>query len=195
MLWLYLALLLRFFPAPSEKNTVSWGGHWVNQHISQVGLTLLAQPCALQELCGSGCLALQGLEPFQQVGQAGLMPGQEGPESRAEVGSQPGVPPGAGVQEKRRLKLGLLCSPVNLKATKWRATIAWRKGPEIASTSCLSPYPHPGQEPGLPRWRRRGAIWSPVVPQLAGSLSRKETVLPLPPRWDGSTVAAPGQEP
>ena len=51
------------------------------------------------DLCGSGCLALQGLEPFQQVGQAGLMPGQEGPESRAgEAGSQPGVPPGTGAQ-------------------------------------------------------------------------------------------------
>jgi len=75
--------------------------------------------------------------------------------------------------------LGPLCSPVNLKAPS-HSTTAWRKGPETASTSCLSPHPHRGQEPGLPRWRRRGVIWTPVVPQ---SLSRGETVLSQPPRW------------
>ena len=75
--------------------------------------------------------------------------------------------------------MGPLCSPVNLKAPS-PSTPAWRKGPETASTSCLSPHPHTGQEPGLPRWRRRGAIWTPVVPQ---SLSRGETVLSQPPRW------------
>lgn len=75
--------------------------------------------------------------------------------------------------------MGPLCSPVNLKAPS-HSTTAWRKGPETASTSCLSPHPHRGQEPGLPRWRRRGVIWTPVVPQ---SLSRGETVLSQPPRW------------
>lgn len=73
--------------------------------------------------------------------------------------------------------MGPLCSPVNLKAPS-PSTTAWRKGPETASTSCLSPHPHPGQEPGLPCWRRCGAIWTPVVPQ-----SLRETVLPQPPRW------------
>ena len=48
-----MTLRLRFFPAPSKKQTSSWGGRWGNRPVPRLGLALMAQPFALEKRCGS----------------------------------------------------------------------------------------------------------------------------------------------